>query len=133
MNNQPHLTRAQRLMVDKTLRRLRPNADWINLDVALSKWAEFVEDVESGYAWPDYEYINDLSVRDILEDLLCNCDEATREALTAAIKPLDERFWAASRHGQGSLWKGREGEWWSRVPLNPCADLEEDLRHRGVW
>ena len=101
----------------------------------LGRWAAFVRQVETGYDDSIYDYTNDLSVRDLLEERLSPLPSAEAEALRADLRPWDERFEAATRPSIRPLAPGvkdRGRAWWFRVPLKLADELASDLRSEGV-
>ena len=102
----------------------------------LRQWGDFVVRVERGYRDSIYEYVNDLSVRDLLEEILERATQTLREDLTELIQPWDERFYNATEEANRSVLPGVTQEspqhWWFRVPKKLGGELEEDLRSEGV-
>jgi hypothetical protein len=97
----------------------------------LAAWESLVREVEQGYPATIDDYTNDLTSRDLLQEIVGACDESLREELTASIEPLDERFRRATRPDeQGRIAEFIEpgaGWWWSRLPLRLEGDLAADL------
>lgn len=114
---------AERGGEDETVRR------------SLRRWAAFVRQVETGYDDTIYDYTNDLSVRDLLEEQLAPLSPADGEALRAELHPWDQRFEAATRPSIRPVAPGvkdRERPWWFRIPLKLSEELASDLRSEGV-
>lgn len=94
----------------------------------LGNWETFVRDVESGYSLTIYDYENDLSTRDLLEEVM-TAGSSIRRKLADLIGPLDERFKAATIQNPARVIEA--GAWWqNRVPRNPAGELAEDLAER---
>ncbi len=108
----------------------------LTLNQLLQQWGDFVVQIERGYQDSIYEYANDLSVRDLLEEILVKATQALREKLTELIQPWDERFYNATQKTQRPVLPGMAQEslrsWWFRVPKNPGRELEQDLRSEGI-
>lgn len=108
----------------------------LTLNQLLQQWGGFVIQIERGYRDSIYEYANDLSVRDLLEEILIEATQVLREKLTELIQPWDERFYSATQKTQRPVLPGMAQElprsWWFRVPKNLSGELEEDLRSAGV-
>lgn len=94
-------------------------------------WADFVAEVESGYSSSAPEYTNDLSSRDLIEEVLQAMPEAARSKLMACVHPLDERFTRGTHPDDmqllGKFFKLGPGWWWSRVPIMVSGELASDL------
>jgi hypothetical protein len=100
----------------------------VSLDGLITKWQEFVHAVELGYDYTIYDYTNDLTVRDMLEEVTEAIHEPSRSRLTAIIAPLDERFLAVTRPVSTPLLVAPvERVWWYRVPRVLVGELEQDL------
>lgn len=105
----------------------------VTLNALMSNWCAFVREVERGYTDSIYEYTNDLSVRDVLDDLSLGVRSTTRAKIIAALSSWDQRFYAATRSISKPLAQSKKNRtWWSRVPLTPHAELESDLRLDGL-
>ena len=105
----------------------------VTLNGLLNGWAEFVRQVERGYTFSIYDYINDLSVRDVLEDVLLSIRDSARTKVRAVLMPLDERFEKATRKIEKPLVPADDSRrWWFRVPLVLAGELKEDLEALGL-
>jgi hypothetical protein len=106
---------------------------WLSFERLLDLWAEFVNDVETGYSDSGNEYINDLSIRDLIDELLANLPSDTAASIKDVVKPLDTRFGSAtkpsSRIGSG---KAPKQDWWFRLPKRVGGQFETDLRDWGL-
>lgn len=118
--------------------RLRAGAPslpaWLTPEKAVRGWADLVTEVEAEYALPDYEYINDVSIRDLLDDLVRGAPDDVGGRLREMLSPVDERFVRATRPIDAPLIEDAApgAFWWRRVPLRLNVELEADLRRRGV-
>jgi hypothetical protein len=103
--------------------------EWLSPQMALRNWGELVGQVEAGYDLPDYEYFNDVAIRDLLESILNAVSERLRVQLAALIAPLDERFVQATRPVATPIFGDPEEDrfWWRRVPITMGAALRRDL------
>jgi hypothetical protein len=110
-------------------RRRRP----ITVDTLFDDWMSFVTEVEGGYAESVDDYTNDLTSRDLLEDLIQDSQPSLRAKLEAALKPLDERFRGATADDDGRAlsryFKIKERWWWHRTPTK--GQLATYLRQRA--
>jgi hypothetical protein len=90
----------------------------------VTRWRQFVNEVERGYEFGLEDYRNDLDVRAILrligaEDEVGDADERLHSILTGT----DRRVWES---GEGDPW------WDFGYPRNASADLKRDLRSEGL-
>jgi alpha-glucuronidase len=104
----------------------------ITLDYLLNTWDIFVTRVERGYTDDLYEFTNDLSTRDLLEDIVKSVSSVGRECLKEAITPVDMRFMRATYTITKPLLPGIKHDetsrpWWYRVPVRMSKELRSDL------
>jgi hypothetical protein len=107
----------------------------ITLDYLYGRWSDFVREVERGYDASIYDYTNDLSVRDMVEDILLSVGDSTREKLNTALQPYDSRFYQATTEAVRALLISKAatgGSWRRRIPLKLHGELEADLRAEGL-
>ena len=104
-----------------------------SLDAMLGRWSAFVTTVERGYEDSIYEYTNDLSVRDRLEEVAAGAGPALRAKLQGALATDDRRFEAATQAADRPLgeFAERAPSWWRRVPRRRAGELAEDLDALG--
>ncbi|HLJ69390.1 MAG TPA: hypothetical protein VKX16_18705 [Chloroflexota bacterium] len=119
-----------------------------DLGYLLENWGSFVREVETGYDDGIHEYLNDLSVRQILERVLRALPSDSRDDLVALLRPFGEAFIAATvsidRHlGTGVVNPDNPPspqdrpdlavEWfYTRIPRNPSEELVSDLKDSGL-
>lgn len=107
----------------------------LSLDTLLDKWSHFVIQVEQGYEDSIYEYTNDLSVRDLLDETLSKVPPSLHEKLVQEIQIWDKRFQEATREVRKPLLSSGTRKllpWWSRIPKNLRGELKEDLQVEGL-
>jgi len=107
----------------------------LSLQDLLTTWTRFVTEVETGYRRSIYEYADDLSVRDILQEIIDQGAESLRGKLTAWLKPWDGRFMGATRPVVNPLDPNAPPAALariSRVPRKLVAELESDLNAEGI-
>ena len=91
--------------------------------------------VERGYEGSIYEYTNDLSTRDLLEEILLQVARSLHDRLSGVVRPWNERFHAATRKSTRPLAPGVAKDapaWWFRVPKHLSTELENDLRSESI-
>lgn len=100
-------------------------APW-TIDGAIDRWGRFVQKVANGYDDLVDEYVNDLDVRDHIQEALDMVGPPGRQVLSAAVEPLDRRFEQATRPSGfapwSTLWAPRRW-WWRRAPVVLSAHL----------
>lgn len=98
----------------------------ITLDSLISGWRNFVSSVERGYLSSIYEYTNDLSIRDILEDVMNSTRQSARSKIQEALRPWDESFIKATQQiDKPLLGSSTSSIWWFRIPLKLQGELRE--------
>lgn len=108
----------------------------IGLDGLIARWGAVVDEVSTGYAGDLDEYLNDLDLRQILDDAVAAVVE-TRGPLLDRLRDADARFVAHTRAVATHLWgtagRGdvRRNWWYFRVPLRMPEELAEDLTARS--
>ncbi len=92
----------------------------ITLESLISDWETLVKEVQEGYPSTVDEYTNDLTARDLLEEVLCSLSEASQRKVAKVIRPLDEHFRTATcpdeDHVLSRYFRVHDGWWWSRIP-----------------
>jgi hypothetical protein len=122
---------ANAIFMDVRLKYVR--VERRSLNDFLDKWSKIVVSVERGYRGIVAEYQNDLSYRDMLEEVRRAAPDVIQEKLTAVLVPLDKRFCEATYEVSQPLFinKSKEdGFWWFRVPrkLQLSKGMEEYTR-----
>ena len=107
----------------------------LSLEELLTTWTRFVTEVEAGYRRSVYEYADDLSVRDILQEVMDQGAEPLRGKLTAWLKLWDDRFVNATLPVSNPLDSSARPAALariSRIPRKLVAELEADLAAEGL-
>jgi hypothetical protein len=95
----------------------------------IDKWRHVVDLVEDGYNDNIYEYINDLSVRDLIDRLLRDAGLAQFEQMEwfrAHVREIDAELTALLR--QEPVNPDPDVPWWrARIPAYAGAELVADL------
>jgi len=107
----------------------------LSLDNLIEKWRRFVIETEQGYEDSIYEYTNDLSIRDILEEVLLYAPQSLRGKLAKEIEIWDIRFQKATVEAEKPLVSRLSCNlpwWWFRIPKKLAGELEADLREMGI-
>lgn len=105
----------------------------VTVDTLLNDWVSLVAEVEAGYAGSVDDYTNDLTSRDLLEDLIRGSQPSLRAKLEGALEPWDERFRRATayddRRALSRFFNIGDGWWWRRTPTE--GQLATYLRQRA--
>lgn len=90
------------------------------IDYLLTTWDHFVDDVESGQGeYVVEEYLNEVSVRHILDDLTADAPADLKRKIAGAVGAVDTRYIAATDPEDPPHWSHRESFAWYRVPRWP--------------
>jgi hypothetical protein len=103
-----------------------------SLHALVKRWSGLVSSVERGYEASIYDYTNDLTVRDSLQNVVLESSESLRSKVKGILEPLDERFREATEPAAQPL-SSNEGlfEWWYRVPKMRRGEFADDLVSLG--
>lgn len=107
----------------------------ITLKSLVEDWRSFAEEVERGYELGLEDYVNDLTTRTLLEDVVTALSDNGRRTLTVILKPIDARYTHATREINKSLYgvNDLKEQWWlSRVPLRSDHELLDNLAALGL-
>jgi septal ring factor EnvC (AmiA/AmiB activator) len=120
-------------IIEKRNRRIAPQQQiTYSLEKCLNEWKQFVNDVEKGYSLTIYDYENDLSIRDDLAEIEIALSMEGRKTLMEFLKPLDDRFIAATQRVSKCVGLSPKYDWNWRVPTNPGTELLQDLQKEGL-
>lgn len=97
-----------------------------SLAALMDKWRALVCEVERGYRLTVYDYTNDLSIRDRLEEVRKAVSPLLAAKLDALIGPLDARLIDATDPVPQPL-MARSGSWWRRIPRRRDAEFDTGL------
>lgn len=104
----------------------------LSFDGLVNEWRGFVASIDQGYDYGVDDYTNDLSCRDLLEEITSRVPTELGEKLRARISHLDDLFVKSTIEAAKPV-AGRIGLWWwARVPRKLHGDLESDLRSLGI-
>ncbi len=104
----------------------------ITLNELLNDWRYFVEEIARGYNDSLDDYTNDLSIRDLLEDIMRRIPRPLKDKINNVLNPIDKKFFIVTKEIEKSLlYKVDAGSWWYRIPMNYSGEFEEDLKSLG--
>ena len=122
--------RAEQKLEELSQRAHRP----LSLENLLERWTDFVSAVERGFDEALDDYTNELTVRDLIEEVRVTLTEGGQAYLDRSLRPLDERFEQVTRTVDKPLLPGAggaaPGQWWYRVPQRPGEELRQALDKR---
>ncbi len=104
----------------------------------LKDWVDFVIQCKNGYDDCIEDYTNDLSVRELLQDIIEGVGPKLAKKLESYIGEWDRKFEKATRPISKPLWsistppKPIETMLYLRIPKKLCGDLKEDLRIQEI-
>lgn len=113
------------------LRSKQPPREFWKLNGMLRSWHDLVAEVETGYDDVIEEYWNDLSVRDLLEELIAVVPEGSVRAwVTKEVEQTDLRYRAATDPRDKPIFgSGEMAWWWMRVPKVLKGELLADFEN----
>jgi hypothetical protein len=96
----------------------------------MDKWSRFVLNVEKEYRLTIDDYTNDLSLRNLIQEVLGACPE--NAGLNEWTNEWDKRFEKATKKVKEPLLPERrnkkKGWWWYRIPINQGSELKKGLQ-----
>ena len=108
----------------------------------LNKYQKFIEEIRAGYNFSIYDYINDLSIRDLLEEKVEHLAEEIKNKYLYKLHKLDIAFKRLTNEIKTPLIlteftqtssKKRTTQWWYyRIPKNLGSELKKDLEEAGL-
>ncbi|HEY7269355.1 MAG TPA: hypothetical protein VH951_05980 [Dehalococcoidia bacterium] len=128
-------TDAEIRHMNRGLEATGPRPRHVNIEYLVRSWTHFVDEVESGYKLTIYDYTNDLSKREILHELSEAVGPTLSARLEEVLRPVDERFRAASRALSRPVSRRECDEvlWWNfLIPTELHGELLEDLQRAGL-
>ena len=130
-----YAVRAAEREVTEAQGRTFPNPDAVvDLVKSAVDWRAFVEKVVRGYDYYLDDYMNDLSGRDILDEILraLSDDELAAQA-REAVGAVDDVFRAHTRVSKKRVWNPEvvDSDIYWRIPKTLCEPLQDDLRRGG--
>lgn len=104
-----------------------------SLNQLFSRWRRFCVEIQRGFSGTVYDYENELSVRDILEEIARSLSEDGRQKIQEHIKHDDNIFILATQKSVvPEHKKDIELEWWhKRIPIRFTEDLQQEFSDAG--
>ena len=102
-------------------------------DEFMGQWYGFIISVEKGYTLSIYDYTNDLSLRDLIDELEGQIPESLRKKVISVVDPWDKRFENETNILQQPIHRKKDSPWWwYRIPKKLIGELEEDIKSSGL-
>jgi len=101
----------------------------------LEKWKRFVLEVEAGYRLSIHDYVHDLYMRDLLEEVKEAVPPRLREEIDVVLRPWDELFLLVTQPSINPIdTEVEEGarDWWFRIPCRSGPELQRYLLEMGL-
>jgi hypothetical protein len=133
-----HWTTEEKHTIDDAVRSSLgdyPGSSAVSFDNLLGQWQAFVSEVEAGYTMSIYDYANDLSTRDLIEDVVRRTPSSLQAVLRAEIEPWDDRYRLATRPSDTPILPGpdvADNPRWRRIPRVLTGELRDDLLNEGL-
>jgi hypothetical protein len=131
-------TSEQRQAIDVALRSAvdeYPGSSSTSFEKLLEQWQVFVREVEAGYTMSIYDYTNDLSTRDLIEEVLRRTPSSLQAALRAEVEPWDDRYRLATKPSDTPILPGpdvADNPRWRRIPRALIGELRDDFLNEGI-
>ncbi len=132
MNNK--ISKQEFLELDKVLEDISSfTGQKITLNNLVNEWENFVNKCELGYRECFEEYINDISIREILFEITEKTGETLSNKILELINPIDKKFLSVTNSIEKSLItlstpkKKIHDFLYLRIPKNLTGDLKEDI------
>jgi hypothetical protein len=103
----------------------------ITYEGLISDWRRFVKEIRTGYRHSIYDYSNELSGRDLLENLKEAADDPVAKKIHEELLPLDADFEKNTQAVEKPLAANKVNGWWHRIPKQLVGELRDDLQDRG--
>ena len=122
------LTPTEAAVAASVLRGLTHPTNRLTLFEFVCRWDQFSRDVENGYGLTTYDYENSLSGRSVLWRVTERLPQAIADRLSAALRPGDDRFEAATLPFPLGVvpTRGRDEWWFFRKPKRLTGELASE-------
>lgn len=108
-------------------KRAKHATTW-NFNELMKEWFDFIAKVEKGYTMTIDDYTNDLTLRDLLDELLQQLPEGLKNKVSKLVEPSYARFKNATIILRKPLWSDKNPPWWKyRLPKKLVGELKEDV------
>ena len=114
--------------ISASFSRRAKHATILNFNEFIKEWFDFIAEVEEGYSMTIDDYTNDLTQRDLIDELLQQVPEDLKNRVIKLIEPSDVRFKNATKILRKSLSSSKNPPWWRyRLPKKLVGELKEDV------
>jgi hypothetical protein len=127
-----NLTPNERATLDQIIDPLSKSSKYpLSLNLLIKKWQDFVAKVQKGYSFSIYDYTNDLSVRDLLQQISEQVPKPLMKKIVDIINPIDDKYIKTTRKVDRPLSSfesiSEDQFWWFRIPKVLKEELKKDL------
>ncbi len=133
MNLSSELTEDETLELQNAIKAFREytNKSGFDPEVYLAKWRTLVSRVKSGYPLGIYDYTNELTSRDVLEQFSSHLTPSVQDKFLSRVQQIDQSFDNETEPTDVPLIGGPESNkqrkwWWHRIPKILGDELKED-------
>lgn len=123
-------TRGREIVQQHEERWTREARFRLTLERVVRDWITFSERVERGYTGYFEEYLDDLTTRDLLDEVIRALPRGDASLVEARISGADQTYRQATRPDEGGELakmfriEPDDGWWWRRFPRQPLTDPE---------
>ncbi|MDX2032082.1 MAG: hypothetical protein SF339_15515 [Blastocatellia bacterium] len=103
----------------------------------VENWEQIVQSVENGYSLGLDDYLNDMDVRQLIEESLSVATAAQRDAISDRVERADEQMRSLVERAEGCLWgeevaeeegwTARNNWWYFTRPLSADPELLSEI------
>lgn len=123
----PVLTQSEASEIRAAIREVTEDgSQQLSFHELLRRWEALVQEVERAYKLTAYDYMNDLAVRDRLEQIAPLLSPGLRRKMNVTLAPLDERFRIATVSADKPL-GNKPYFWWKRIPRSRDPEFDETI------
>jgi len=127
----PKLTAQEEQVINFILEKFARQAKRsFTLEQLITEWEQLASTLKRCYPFSIYDYQNDISIRDLLQEIVEQAPSSIREKIIRTISPLDEQFKQLTYEISSPLLEGINPHywWWYRLPKNAGNELMSTIK-----
>lgn len=101
------------------------------INSALDSWNKLVNEIEIGYPYDIFEYLNDLFSRNVIQDVIDTDPQPLTQQIILVVDEIDKRFFEYTHEITEPLSANKREFWWLRIPNKLTPGLCDDLNSEG--